>query len=55
MKESRPSGDEKAMAPAGHVGPRRWAKYVARNLPLVTTIKRPERYLHAAARRRMKQ
>lgn len=34
--------------PPVNVGPKRWAKYVARNLPLVKRVKHPERYLHSS-------
>jgi hypothetical protein len=48
-KVERAAIDPKAMVPQGHVGPRRWWKYIARNPPL-GKVMRPERYLHASAR-----
>jgi hypothetical protein len=42
---------KKAAKPTGHVSPRRWMKYIARNLPLVKRIKKPERYLNSAQRK----
>jgi hypothetical protein len=36
----------KSTKPEGHVGPKRWIKYVARTPPLMREIKHPEQYLH---------
>ena len=45
MKVSRIT---KEMKPVGHVGLRRWIKYVARNPALVTRVKAANKYLHAS-------
>ena len=45
MKVSRVT---KEMKPVGHVGLRRWIKYVARNPALVTKVKEPGKYLHVS-------
>lgn len=42
----------KTMKPTGHVGPRRWIKFVERNFEPAFKIHRPERYLHSSARLR---
>ena len=41
----------KATMPTGHVSPKRWIKYIARNEPLVKTVKNPDKYLHSGNRR----
>lgn len=34
--------------PEGHIGTRRWIKYIARNEPLVKVVKEPRKYMHAS-------
>jgi hypothetical protein len=35
-----------------HYSPRRWWRYIARNVVLVREVKNPEKYLHASRRTR---
>ena len=43
----------KEMKPSGHVGVRRWMRYVVRNVQMVLAedVVEPEKYLHASRRR----
>lgn len=53
-KRTKPlAGDDaKAFPPAGHVSPRRWMRYIARNGRATGKVKDPERYLHASRTQR---
>lgn len=38
----------KATRPSGHIGPRRWIKYITRNVQLIKSFKHPERFLNSS-------
>lgn len=39
----------KEAKPVGHISPKRWMKYIARNPAVVKRVKHPEKYRHAQA------
>ncbi len=40
----------KEAKPVGHVGLKRWIKYIARNPALVKRVQNPEKYLNSSAK-----